>query len=112
MKRDTGLFIEDILSSISNIEIFTRGVNKEKFMKDGLIQNAVIRQLEIIGEAVKNVPQSFREKYPKISWQGIAGLRDVLSHSYFGVNLERIWEIVKKDLSELKEEMAKIKEAL
>ena len=109
MKRDTGLFIEDILSSIKNIEDFSKQLDKEKFSKDILRQSAIIRQLEIIGEAVKNVPNSFRKKYPKIPWKDIAGLRDILSHAYFGVNIERVWNIIEKDLPKFKEEVSKIK---
>ncbi|MBS3095466.1 DUF86 domain-containing protein [Candidatus Woesearchaeota archaeon] len=109
MKRDIGLFIEDISGGIKNIGDFTRGLNKEKFSKDTLRQSAVIRQLEIIGEAVKNIPSSFREKHPKIPWKDIAGLRDILSHAYFGVNMDRVWNIVKKDLPTLKREIEKIK---
>src|SRR3989338_11454739 len=86
MKRDIGLFIEDILNSIKNIEEFSKNLDKDKFSKDILRQSAIIRQLEIIGEAAKNVPNSFREKYPNIAWKDIAGVRDVLSHAYFGVN--------------------------
>ena len=91
MKRDVGLFIEDILDSIKNIEEFSKNLDREKFSKDNLRQSAIIRQLEIIGEAVKNMPNSFREKHPKIAWRDIAGFRDVLSHAYFGVNLDRVW---------------------
>ena len=109
MKRDIGLFIEDISGGIKNIGDFTRGLNKEKFSKDTLRQSAVIRQLEIIGEAVKNIPSSFREKHPKIPWKDIAGLRDILSHAYFGVNMDRVWNIVEKDLPTLKREIEKIK---
>lgn len=109
MKRDIGLFIEDISGGIKNIGDFTRGLNKEKFSKDTLRQSAVIRQLEIIGEAVKNIPSSFREKHPKIPWKDMVGLRDILSHAYFGVNMDRVWNIVKKDLPTLKREIEKIK---
>ena len=109
MKRDIGLFIEDILNSIKNIEEFTKGLNKEKFSKDNLRQSAVIRQLEIIGEAAKNVPLSFREKYSNIPWKDIAGFRDILSHAYFGVNMNRVWNILEKDLPALKKEIEKIK---
>jgi uncharacterized protein with HEPN domain len=108
MKREIGLFIEDIIKSIKNIEEFSNGLNKEKFSKDNLRQSAIIRQLEIIGEAVKNIPSTFREKYPKIAWKDIAGFRDILSHAYFGVNLERVWNIIEKDLPKLKEEISKI----
>ncbi|MBI2499416.1 DUF86 domain-containing protein [Candidatus Woesearchaeota archaeon] len=109
MKRDIGLFIEDILESIKNIEEFTNGLNKEKLSKDKLRQSAVIRQLEIIGEAVKNIPPSFRNKYPNIPWRKIAGFRDVLSHVYFGVSMDRVWNIVEKDLPTLKKEIEKIR---
>ena len=98
MKRNISLFVEDILNSINNIEEFSKNLDKEKFSKDNLRQSAIIRQLEIIGEAVKNIPNSFREKYPKIPWRDISGFRDILSHAYFGVNLDRIWRIIESDL--------------
>ncbi len=109
MIRDVNLFIADILQSIKDIESFSRGLTKEKFIKNKLKQNAIIRSLEIIGEAVKNIPDSFREKYPKIQWKKIAGFRDVLSHAYFGVSMERVWNTIEQDLSELREEISKIK---
>ena len=108
MKRDIGLFIEDILNSITNIEEFSKNLDKDKFSKDNLRQSAIIRQLEIIGEAVKNIPNPFREKYPKIDWKDIAGFRDILSHAYFGVNLDRVWKIIESDLPKLKDEIIKI----
>ena len=109
MKRDLNLFIEDIKNSIKNIVEFSKGLTKEGFSKDNLRQSAIIRQLEIIGEAVKNIPDSFKNKYPNIPWWGIAGFRDVLSHAYFGINIERIWNIIEIDLPKLKEEISKIK---
>ena len=109
MKRDINLFIQDILESIKDIESFSKGLTEEKFTSDKLRQNAIIRSLEIIGEAVKNIPDSFREKYPPIPWRKIAGFRDILSHAYFGVNIDRIWKIIEKDLPNLKEEIKKIK---
>ena len=108
MNRDVGLFIEDILKSIENIEEFSKNLDEEKFSKDNLRQSAIIRQLEIIGEAVKNIPDSFRKKYPKIAWKDIAGLRDILSHAYFGVSMDRVWNIIEKDLPILKKEIEKI----
>lgn len=109
MKRDIGLFIEYILESIENIEEFSKNLNEKKFSKDNLRQSAIIRQLEIIGEAVKNIPPSFREKYPKIAWKDIARFRDILSHAYFGINLERVWKIIENDLPKLKEQINKIR---
>ncbi len=112
MKRDINLFIDDILENIIDIESFSKGLTKDKFMKDKLKQNAIVRSLEIIGEAAKNIPDYFRYKYPNLPWRKIAGFRDVLVHAYFGVNIERIWEIIKKDLSDLKDNIVKIKEDL
>lgn len=109
MRRDTNLFVQDILNSIKDIESFSKGLTKEKFSYDKLRQSAIIRQLEIIGEAAKNIPNSFREKYPNIPWRRIAGFRDVLSHAYFGVDIGRVWSIVEKDLPGLKKEIEKIK---
>ena len=109
MKRDISLFIDDILDSIKNIEEFSLHLDREKFFEDILRQSAIIRQLEVIGEAVKNVPDSFRKKYPKIPWKDIAGFRDILSHAYFGVNMNRVWNIVEKDLPILREEIKRIK---
>jgi uncharacterized protein with HEPN domain len=109
MKRDINLFIQDILESIKDIESFSKGLTKEKFIIDKLKQNAIIRSLEIIGEAAKNVPESFREKYSDIPWRKIAGFRDILSHAYFGVSMDRVWKIIETDLPKLKVEIEKIK---
>ena len=109
MKRDVLLFIDDILESIKNIEDFTKGINKEKFSRDKLRQSAVIRQIEIIGEAVKNIPESFKSKYPDLEWKDIAGARDILIHAYFGVDLNKVWEVIEKDLVYLKKKIKEIK---
>ena len=109
MKRDINLFIQDILDNIKDIESFSKGLTKEKFENNKLKQNAIIRSLEIMGEAVKNIPNSFREKYPSVPWKKIAGFRDILSHAYFGVSIDRIWGIIEIDLPSLKKEIEKIK---
>lgn len=103
------IFIEHMLESINNIEEFTKGLDKEKFAKDKLRQSAVLRQLEVIGEAVKNISQEFRDKHKAIEWQLIAGLRDKLIHHYFGVDITRVWNVIEKDLPILKKEIEKIK---
>jgi len=112
MKRSLYLFISDILESIENIESFLDNISKENFIKDKLKQSAVIRQLEIIGEATKNIPNSFREKYPEISWKKIAGLRDIITHAYFNIDLDVTWSIAKKDLPDLKQKIIKVKKEL
>ena len=109
MIRNINLFIEDILQNIEDIESFSKGLTKEKFLKNKLKQNAIIRSLEIIGEATKNIPDSFRDTHPEIPWRKIAGFRDILSHAYFGVSMERVWNIIENDLSGLKKKIEKVK---
>jgi uncharacterized protein with HEPN domain len=102
MKRETRLFVEDILQSITKIEEYTENLKKEEFFQDSLTQDAVLRRFEIMGEAVKNLPEDFRLNHPDVPWRQIAGLRDVLIHGYFGVNLGRVWLAIEKDLPNLK----------
>jgi uncharacterized protein with HEPN domain len=106
--RDIRLFIEDILESITKIEHYTEGISQAEFIGNTLIQDAVLRRLEVMGEATKNLPNELREKYPEIPWREIAGLRDVLIHGYFGVNLARVWLVIERDLPNLKERISEV----
>jgi len=92
MKRTYIDYIEDILTSIQEIEEFTKGMNFDDFVKDKKTVNAVIRSLEVMGEAVKKIPKEIRDKYPDIPWKYIAGMRDKLIHEYHGVDLTIVWE--------------------
>ena len=112
MKRDVFLFVEDILQSINDIESFSLGLTEEEINENRLKQNAIIRSLEIIGEAVKNIPESFKKNYQEIPWRNIAGFRDVLTHGYFRIDIGLIWKIVKNDIPNLKEQILKIKKDL
>lgn len=112
MKRDVKVFLEDILESIEKIEEYTANIDEEDFYENSIIQDAVLRRLEIIGEAVKNIPDDFREKYPDIPWKQIAGMRDVLIHAYFGVNWRRVWKVIEEDIQDLKFRILRILEEL
>ncbi len=108
MKKDPLIFIGHILDSIKNIEEFIKDTSKEEFFKDKLRQNAVVREIEIIGEAVKNISDSLKNKYPNIPWRDIAGMRDKIIHHYFGLDLEEIWQVIKKDINTLKQNLSEI----
>jgi uncharacterized protein with HEPN domain len=108
MPREYKIFFKDILSSIKKIEKYVKGKGYEAFKNDDKTVDAVVRNLEIIGEAVKNIPAIIRKRDKSIEWQKIAGLRDVLIHDYFGVDVEILWDIVKNKLPELKQKINKL----
>ena len=112
MKKNHRIFLEHILQSINLIEEYTSGKTKDDFLKSVALQDMVLRRLEIIGEAVKNIPEEIRQKYSDIPWRKIAGMRDKLIHGYFMVDIEFTWGVVKKDLPGLKEQISKILEEI
>ena len=112
MKRNPDTFIEHILECLERIEEYTDGVTKHDFFDSVQLQDAVIRRIEIIGEAVKNLPMETKDKYSDIPWKEIAGMRDVLIHGYFGVDLELTWNVVEKEVQELKDSMRRVKKDL
>ena len=105
-------FIMHMLDSIKHIEIFMEGISKKYFINNREKQNAVIREIEIIGEAAANLSVSFRDENPQIPWKNIVGTRDKMIHHYFGVNLDVVWEVIKKDIPVLKRELEKIKKSM
>lgn len=112
-KRDYRDYLQDILDSIKDIEDFTRNVDFEDFARDRKTINAVIRSIEVIGEAAKHIPKSIRDKYPSIPWRKMAGMRDKLIHEYFGVDIKIIlWKTIKKDIPPLKPLIQNILESL
>lgn len=107
MKRDK-IYLQHIHEAIDHIESFLGTMGKDDFLNNVLVQSAVIRQLEIIGEAVKNLSGVLRRKHKEIRWSDIAGLRDKLIHGYFGVDLKLVWKISTKDIPEFKNQISNI----
>ncbi|RLE94618.1 MAG: hypothetical protein DRN04_02690 [Thermoprotei archaeon] len=107
-KRDFKLFLYDILEAIERIENYTKNMSYRDFLRDRKTQDAVIRNLEIIGEAAKNLPKNIKKRYPKIPWRALSEMRDKLIHAYFGVSLSIVWETIKNDLPVLKQQVESI----
>jgi uncharacterized protein with HEPN domain len=108
MKRNNLIYIKDIMENMENVEKFSENINYEEFIKDKKINYAVVRCIEIIGEAAKQVSEEIRSKYPHVPWKEMAGMRDKVIHFYFGVNLEKVWLVVTRDIPKLKPEIQKI----
>lgn len=102
MKREFRLYLDDILESLVLIEEFTADMDFEQFFADEKTKNAVVKRIEIIGEATKNIPKNIRDKYPHLPWKQMARMRDKLSHEYFGIRYDIVWKVVKKRLPEIK----------
>ena len=94
-------YLNDILESIADIREFTAGMTKEDFSKDKKTINAVVRSLEVIGEAANKLPNHIRDRHPEISWQETVGMRNRLIHEYFGVDLDIVWQTTEEDLEPL-----------
>ncbi|MBD3255278.1 MAG: DUF86 domain-containing protein [Candidatus Lokiarchaeota archaeon] len=102
MSRYNDNYLHHILDSILRIERFTEDVDQNEFNDSELIQSAVIRQIEIIGEATKHISKELKNEYTYVPWNDIAGMRDKLIHGYLGVDIEIVWDTLKKDIPQLK----------
>jgi len=104
-KREWKLFVEDILESIELIQSYVHTMELSDFAKDRKTIDAVVRNFEIIGEASKFIPDDIKTRYAEIDWKGIIGLRNRIAHEYFGISVSIVWDIIKKELPRLKNQM-------
>lgn len=109
--RDDRVYLLHIRDAIERILVYTRE-GREAFFADPRTQDAVVRNIEVVGEAVKSVSQSLRQGHPQIPWTRIAGMRDKLIHEYFGVDLNLVWDAVQRDIPRLRDEVQKILDGL
>jgi uncharacterized protein with HEPN domain len=103
MRRDYKVFLQDVLDAIANVAEFVGAMTLDEFKSDKKTLHAVVRNLEVIGEAVKGVPSEVRQRHPRVPWQRIAGLRDILIHHYFEIDVDIVWDIVQTKLPELRQ---------
>lgn len=106
MSRSSEIYLRDILEACGKIKHYVEGMSFDSFARDGRTVDAVVRNLEIIGEAAKSIPEDERRKYSQIEWKRFAGLRDILIHQYFGVDVEIVWNVVQEKLPPLEREIS------
>jgi uncharacterized protein with HEPN domain len=107
-KRDPDLLVQDMLDATRKIEMYTAGLDHAAFLRDEKTADAVVRNLEVLGEAARQMPDDFTKQNPNVPWNQIAGLRNRIVHDYFGLDLEIIWQIIQHDLPTLKAQLQKL----
>ncbi len=112
MKKDAGVFVQRILECKALIEEYTHNKTEANFFSSIQLQDSVVRRIGIIEEAIKNTPDQIREQYSEVPWKNIAGMRDILIHEYFGIDLELIWQVVTRDIPTLKKDMLRMDQEL
>jgi uncharacterized protein with HEPN domain len=109
LKRSYRLFVEDILTSVDKIENYISDLYYDDFIENHMVVDAVLRNLEIIGEAANNIPDEIRNKFSNIPWKKMIGLRNIVAHGYFGIDMTIIWEIITKNIPETKPDLIEMK---
>jgi uncharacterized protein with HEPN domain len=108
MKKDPFLYLDHIIESIEALEKYSENLSKDDFLNSLLVQDAICRRLEIIGEAANKLDDEFKEKHPDIPWYKIVGMRNLLIHEYFHVDLDQVWNTTQKSVPELKKQILKM----
>ena len=108
MTKDNSIYLGHIKQAIENIISFTQDIDQVRFLDNKLVQDATIRNLEIIGEASKNITAKFRDNHPEIEWKKMAGMRDKLIHQYMGVDILAVWGVIEEVLPTLDEQISKL----
>ena len=108
MPRDYRVYLDDIVEAAEHIEEYTSGLSVEVFSRDRKTRDAVLFNLQVVGEAIKKVPEEVRSRHPDVEWKKIAGLRDILVHEYFGIDVDIVWDVVANKLPDLKLQIEKI----
>lgn len=111
-KRNIRIYLEDVLEASEKIRVYTKDMGLEEFARDEKTKDAVLRNLEVIGEAVKNIPDGLKQTHTEVNWRAIAGMRNKLIHEYFGVSPQIVWETVKGDIPALSLQIRRIVEHL
>jgi len=106
--RDFLIYLEDIIDAIEKIEKYTQNIDFNKFSKNDMVIDAVIRNFEVIGEATKKIPAEIKEKYPEVEWKEAMGFRNVLIHDYFGIDIEAVWDTLQKNLPTFKKHILNV----
>ena len=109
-KHSIAVYLGHVIMAMDAIKEYTADITPEVFYEDRKTQDAVVRNLEIVGEAIKHIPEELRERYPHIDWRGLAGLRDVLIHQYFGVDYVAVWEVAVSEIPKYREDIAALPE--
>ena len=108
MSRDEGLYLDDVQTACERVNKFTWGMSFEDFMRDDRTYHATLRNLEIIGEAIKNISDETKAKFPQVKWRKIAGFRDIVAYDYFGVSDEIVWDVIQNEIPLLTKQIQEI----
>jgi uncharacterized protein with HEPN domain len=107
-KRDPDLLVQDMLEAARKVDLYTAGLDQTAFLRDEKTIDAVVRNLEVLGEAARQLPEDFTKRHSFVPWNKIAGLRNRIVHDYFGLDLDIIWQIIRYDLPLLKAQLEKL----